>query len=61
MKATQYEKALIRLKAFKQLEGWGTKLKDTGGIEPFTLEVRMDKAGVLAEWALGEEPNEPEK
>jgi hypothetical protein len=53
---TPYERAQIRLQAFKLLAGWGTtfpgaeKLEDR--FKPWELEKLKSEATVLADWAV---------
>lgn len=63
MSITTFERARIRLEAFKLLEGWGTmenpqaeKLIDRLPT-PWSLTERMKRAGELAEWAMAPSPD----
>lgn len=56
---TPYERALIRLKAFKMLKGWGVAPEGTNPNDPesmnlyraWTLQERMKYAADVADWA----------
>ena len=57
--ATEFERAQIRLRAFKLLEGWGNMSPTPEAKNaldrfpvPWDLQTRMKYAGELAEWAL---------
>jgi hypothetical protein len=48
---TEYERAKLRLEAWKAIEGWGTKEPD-GSHRNYSWEERKSKAAELARWAL---------
>jgi hypothetical protein len=66
---TPFERAKIRLEAFRLLAGWGTNTGDPKAEKPidryvhtpWNLEQRMQRATELAEWAMLAEDisNEP--
>jgi hypothetical protein len=52
---TDFEKALLKLKAFKELAGWGTTTINKKGEEEFTkntFEQRKDLADSLYNWLI---------
>lgn len=48
-----YERALVRLRAFRMLKGWGVEQPD-GRVALWDLETRKRHAADLADWALKE-------
>ena len=52
---TPFEKAQIRLRAWKMLRGWGERAKDGEVSEPWGWDDRLKFAAILADWAIDEE------
>lgn len=50
---TEYERATLRLEAWKALEGWGTR-NASGDYKTWDMKERKEKAAELAEWAASE-------